>query len=167
MGGIASHGCPGGCQRDVWSEHPRTCNSPETVPHLHLSDILGYPTRSPGTSTEGDVFWSSQIIGRVPFEDRFLFLLLPNMPCLGGASPLSSITQLEGFPNKTWTSTVWVIPPKNGVSALKLAIPPHDMCIQNSHCMRRSGGGQFVKMRRDLNVWEFRRGLPVPTSTTR
>ena len=89
----------------------------------------------------------------------------PNIPCLGRASPLSSITQLEGIPNKTWIPTVWVIPPKNDVSTLKLDIPPRDMCTQNSHCTPRSGGGQFVKMRRDLNVWEFRRGLPVPKGT--
>jgi len=35
---------------------------------------------------------------------------------------------------------------------------------------RRSSGGQFVKMRKDLNVWEFRTeskfrsGLPVPSN---
>ena len=40
-------------------------NNPETIDELQLLDIPGHSARSPGTSARGDVFWRSEIVGRV------------------------------------------------------------------------------------------------------
>jgi len=58
-------GCPGGCLKDILFGHPRPSDNPETIPQLQLLDILGRPTRSPGTSAGQDVSWRSEIVGRV------------------------------------------------------------------------------------------------------
>ena len=43
-------------------------NNPETIDELQLLDIPGHSARSPGTSARGDIFWRSEIVGRVSSE---------------------------------------------------------------------------------------------------
>jgi len=84
---------------------------------------------------------------------------------MGGAfHSTRSLAGVEGIPRKTSIST---ISSRSPITATNPATHPPDTCFQIVCGTQQSIGEEFIKMRVDLSVWDFRAesnfsdGLPV------